>query len=610
MPTFGDITRRHLLLSGMAAGTGCLLPSMGVEPVRAKTHRVGTHSRELNAVDFGARGGDGSDTTPALRLILQKAAEGATTRISFPTAVYDFWPDRAIERVIYASNNDPGLKRIAFYLHGGKDLEIDGQGSTFIFHAAISPFVLEKCRRVSIRNLSIDWKRSFHNEGVVQAADETGIVLAIEDQFPYRVQNKTLYFLDEARQGCGIRGRDPCPLGSLLEFNSQRCETEYMARDYYRTPFAEAVEIKTGLVRIVEPGLNVTSGNTLVFGSTNRNHPAFTISDCEEVSLDSTTIHHCGGMGIIAQRSENISLARVQIRPSRGRMVSLPADATHFVNCRGQIEMTDCLFENQLDDATNIHGIYAQMSRIVSAREFECRLVHPAQRGFVVAFPGNKLEFVRGDSLDTYAEASVRWCESLNDEYTRIALDGPVPSGAQVGDAIAVAESYPDVMIRSCIIQKNRARGLLLGSRGKILIENNTFHTPGAAILLEGDARYWFEQAGVRDLTIRKNRFKNCNFGVWGKAAIDVGAGIDPLKRPTSRYNRNVRIEENQFEVFDHYPIVSMYSVDAVTIRQNSITRTTAYPARPEAKPLFDITDSSHVDVAGNHMAGLSEDVN
>ena len=45
------------------------------------------------------------------------------------------------------------------------------------------------------------------------------------------------------------------------------------------------------------------------------------------------------------------------------------------------------------------------------------------------------------------------------------------------------------------VISATTGPGVLLGSRGKIVIENNTFHTPGAAILLEGDARFWFEQA-------------------------------------------------------------------------------------------------------------------
>jgi hypothetical protein len=278
-------------------------------------------------------------------------------------------------------------------------------------------------------------------------------------------------------------------------------------------------------------------------------------------------------------------------------MVSLPADATHFVNCHGRIEMTDCLFENQLDDATNIHGVYAQITRKLSINEIECRMVHPAQRGFDFIVPEEKLELVHSASLETYAELLVQGVQRLNDEYTRVTLKESLPTECKEGDAVASSQSYPDVLIQNCVLQKNRARGFLLGSRGKILVQDNTFHIPGAAILLEGDARYWFEQAGVRDLTIRDNIFRNCNFGVWGNAAIDVGAGIDPSERTRSLYNRNILIEGNRFEAFDHHSLISMYSIDGLMIRRNTIIQTSAYPPRPGEKPVFDIFDSSNVHI-------------
>lgn len=44
-------------------------------------------------------------------------------------------------------------------------------------------------------------------------------------------------------------------------------------------------------------------------------------------------------------------------------MISITADATHYVNCGGYIRMIDCTFENQKDDATNIHGLYMAVER-------------------------------------------------------------------------------------------------------------------------------------------------------------------------------------------------------------------------------------------------------
>jgi hypothetical protein len=590
-----NFTRRDFLHASAGATGGALLGS-AASKLEAGV-QVALAQESLSITSFGARSGDGSDTTPTvIRALQQKSGKGGK-RIVFPTGTYDFWPDRAADQYLYVSNNDPGVKKVAFPLADMADVEIDGMGSHFVFHGGVNPFVIERSRNVVLRNFSIDWKRPFHNEARILDIGKDGIALEIAQDCPYRVANGVLYFLGEDKLGCGIRGRDPCAVGGLLEFDSEKRETAYKVRDFYLTPYVAASVIGAGKVRITEPGFKATAGNTLVFGSTNRNYPAFTIMDSMGVKLGNVTIHHCGGMGVVAQRSGDIELDQVRVTPPGNRVVSLPADATHFVNCTGRIEMSDCLFENQLDDATNVHGIYLQVSRKLSGKVLEGRLVHPAQRGFEFVRPGMRLELVHGDDLVTYAEVVAETVTKTNDEYVEVGLVGGIPEECRVGDVFASVETKPDVTIRKCTIQKNRARGLLLGSRGKIVVEDCTFHTPGAAILMEGDGRYWFEQAGVRDLTIRRNKFVNCNYGTWGKAAIEVGAGIDPAKRAGSRYNRNILIEQNEFLRFDQSPLVSVYSVDGLTVRANRVEQTAAYAPFVQSGKLFDVTDSLNVRV-------------
>jgi hypothetical protein len=131
-----------------------------------------------------------------------------------------------------------------------------------------------------------------------------------------------------------------------------------------------------------------------------------------------------------------------------------------------------------------------------------------------------------------------------------------------------------------------------------MVVEGNTFHTPGAAILFEGDSRFWFEQAGVRDVVIRGNTFDNCNYGVWGTGCIQVGSGIADEFRKTSRYNKNIRIENNLFRAFSPLPLLSIYSVDGLTFVGNRLERTRAYPApEGQAEKLFVITDSDNLKV-------------
>ncbi len=65
---------------------------------------------------------------------------------------------------------------------------------------------------------------------------------------------------------------------------------------------------------------------------------------------------------------------------------------------------------------------------------------------------------------------------------------------------------------------------------------------------------------------------------------IDVKAGIREDKQ-TSRYNRNVRITDNTFRVFDQSTLLNAYCVDGLTWRENTVEKTVAYPPRRATLP-------------------------
>jgi hypothetical protein len=291
----------------------------------------------------------------------------------------------------------------------------------------------------------------------------------------------------------------------------------------------------------------------------------------------------------------------MRVTPPAGgkRIVSTTADATHFVNCKGSIELVDCLFEQQKDDATNVHGLYAKITHIFSPTRFEVTLIHPQQSGIDFIKAGTRLELNDGPSLREEGFATVKSVERINRQRTIVEIEAALPESVTLGDSVADADANTAaVLIRNCVMRGNRARGILLGSRGPMVVEGNTFSIPGAAILFEGDSRFWFEQAGVRDVVIKGNTFDNCNYGVWGTGCIQVGSGIADEFRSVSRYNRNIRIENNLFRHFSNLPLLHLYSVDGLTFTGNRLERTKAYPA-PDAGgwEMFKITDSDNVKV-------------
>lgn len=530
----------------------------------------------------------GDDATPMVQAALDYCRKVKASKLLFKNKQYFFKPDMATEKYVFMSNNDEGLKRFVFDLSGMEDLEIDGNGAHFLLTGFLSPFLLQQSAGITFRNFSIDYLRTFHSEGKILKADKTGLTIQFTKKFPYKLDHQTLKFIDSS----GVI----YPWSDLLEFDPVKKETAFMAKDLWVGSNVPVKEIKPGIIKVLSSQVTGRKGNVMVFASAHRLVPAFNISDSRDIQFENVDIFHCGGMGIIAQNSRNISANKVRVTPSpgSGRIISITADATHFSNCSGTIKLENCLFENQKDDATNIHGVYSKITKIIAPNAIEVQLVHKQQFGFDYLKSGMDIEFSDAASIVSYQRNLVKTIQKINKEYTRIEFNENLSPAIKLGDVIASASDYPEVIIRNCTIRGNRARGILLNSRGKTMVSNNYFHVPGAAILFEGDASFWFEQSGVNDVSIFNNVFDNCNYGVWGNACLQVGSGIAKNVRSISRYHKNIKIENNTFKVFDPR-IINAYCVDGLVFKNNRIEISTQYHnIHPKAKP-FAIEDCSNV---------------
>ncbi len=546
---------------------------------------------EVNVADYLEKYSFGDDNTLAFRRAVEQARKQKAEKLVIPEGTYHFYPELAFEKYAYVTNNSAGLKRFVFDLTDMEDFTVEGNGSKFILHGFVSAFTIDSCRNVTIKEFTMDYARTFHSEGKVERVGEGWVDLRFPDDYRYAIRNGNLYFSDE-------RGNN-YPFSHLLEMNSERREPEFMASDYWLTDNTIPAEKREdGTVRIFKDKLTAKVGNVLFLGPGHRLCPAIAIDESAGVNIHDVTIRHAGGMGVVAQHSRDIELLRVYIEPEEGseRMISITADATHFTHCEGYLRMIDCHFFNQIDDATNIHGMYGVVKQILEPNRIIVFFPHDQQYGLDVLREGRTVEMLKQMSLTTYDEIEVKEVIRLNKEWYEVAFAENIAEEAAVGDLITDM-SYPEVLIKGCRMGNNRARGLLLGSRKQTIIEDCYFHIPGSAIYFEGDGYYWYEQAGVRDVIIRNNTFDNCNYGYyrWGTACIAVGSGPKE-DREASRYNRNILIENNKFIISDPR-IMNLYSVDGCTFRNNEIIESDAYPYTLGETRRFVTEDCVNIDI-------------
>lgn len=528
------------------------------------------------------------DAYPALRAALEECLKSDGSTLVLPGGVLPIKNTYCYEKYQHISNNDPSEKRIAFDIEGVNGLTIEGNGTELLFSGFISPFYIENCTDINISNLSIDYTRTFNSEGTIVATGKDWVELKFPEDYNVSLSSGLLVFKDEDKV--------EYPYADLLEFDSEKREVAHYAVDHWIWGDGlQAEELPNGNFKVYQSGVVGTVGNIFVFGAAARMCPAFTLDGCDGFTLKDVNIWHCGGMGVIAQRCKDIELNKVQVVPSPGkdRMISITADATHFINCSGYVNMIDCTFTNQVDDATNIHGWYSVARKKVADNQ----LILWSHYGMDFARPGMELEFVDHNNMMTYDTLKVKSVYKYNTELSLVTFEENIPERFQEKDALADISTNPDVLIKGCHIGNNRARGFLIGSRGHVVIEDNYFHAPGTAILFEGDGNYWYEQSGVRDVTIRNNTFENCLYGsnTWGPAIIAVGSGIP--QRETSRYHQNITIEGNTFNTFDPR-ILNLYCCDGVVFKDNKIIMNEDYEFGRPVSDHFVIKNCDNVNIS------------
>jgi hypothetical protein len=545
-------------------------------------------SGNVNISDFGLTPETGEDASRVVRKALEYCKDNGSNRLTFEPGRYDFYPDYTYETFMFISNNHDGLKGVAFLLRDMEDFEIYAPGAVFVFHGYTMPFLIENCKNIKLTGFSIDIDRTFQSEGVILQAGRDQLEVYFPEEYPFSVENERLKFYDNT-------GKIEFPFGNLLEFDPNRKETAYMVRDYYIGNNIKTEQTSSRTVKLHIPGIQGEKGNIMVFAPNHRLTPNIVASYSNDVEISDVTMHNSGGMGFIAQFCKDITIHGMVVTPSEGKVVSCTADATHFSNCKGTILIEDCLFENQMDDATNVHGIYMRIEEILSPNKLIVRLVHHEQLGMQLFKKGENIEFVDAETAITYGHAKMSHVNRLNKNLAEITFSQNIPGEVKLKDVIGTTE-FPEIILRNSIFRNNRARGVLLGSRESILVEGCTFHIPGSAIMTGGDLQYWFEQGGVHNMTIRNNVFDSCMFGNWGSAVITIGAGKSPEPENAPRFNRNLIIENNEFYIVDPR-LVNATSVDGLIFKDNKIVQSEEYPLSNANMEPFTIERSINVEI-------------
>ena len=557
----------------------------------------GAWAETIDVAAFGVKPDTKENMTPAVRHLMEACTNNPAS-VTFPKGRYDFWPDK------------PGAMTTAFWISNARKLRLDGGGSTFIFHGLMNPFKITRSQDVRLHDFSIDWDRPFITQGSIAGVSDEWVDIAIDKaQYPYVIENGRAWFTGEDWK----RGVD----GYNILYDKTTKEVVYKTRD---NPLGmdfnkRAEEVKTGMVRFYgKPKIKPEIGTYIALNHGRYLVACFEVSRCEDVVFKDITVYHSLSHGVVASRVENLTLDTFNIAANeqKGRVFSSVADGFHLVHCKGDVVIENCAHTGLGDDFLNSHGRNCVVKKRLSDYTVQVTGADCTDAGDDVWLlrkgEAQRREICRVVSVKQVRLENKKWGHDVT-------FAQPLPADFKEGDFFENKTWNATLTLRHCKILKcHRARGILVTTPEKVVIEKNLFRTAGAAILIEGDTDVWFESGANRNVLIRDNVFEDCltsgcetgNRWEWGEAIITITPSQKPDSVESEPYHRNIRIEGNTFKTFD-LPLVRARSVRGLAFKNNTIEHTATYEPFAWQKASFWFDGCREVTVRGNRYADAYE---
>ncbi|QKJ63406.1 right-handed parallel beta-helix repeat-containing protein [Flavobacterium sp. M31R6] len=528
----------------------------------------------IKVTQFGVKSNSYLNASKGVRQALEKCKGKQNIVVQLPGGRIDLWPENAVKKEIYISNSTESdtlskEKNIGFFFDNLKNVTLDGNNTLVVLHGKMVSFALFNCQNIQIKNIQFDYERPTMSEVTILSVSPTVIEMQIHPDSRYFIENDKIGFYGE-----GWKSNSYHTISLDKEKNLMRYSTF--------GPFLKSKAIQKENRTVLFEGdfakENYKVGDVLSIRDTYRDNCGGFITLSKDIVLSNVKMHFMHGLGIVSQFAENITLSKVVVAPREdsGRVIASFADCFHFSGCKGKILVDGCKTSGSHDDPMNVHGTHLKIIEISADKKIKVQFMHHQTYGFEAFFAGDSISFVSPQTLKPIVSGKLKSAKLIGKKVMELVLDGELSNKIKIGDVIENATWTPEVTVRNSWFERTNARGLLLTTRRKILIENNTFFRTGMhAILIANDASSWFESGAVSDVTIRNNTFEECGYN--SGTVINIAPENHELVNGFY-VHRNIRIENNTFKIFDKL-ILSARSTDGLFFSNNTINQSDLLPA-------------------------------
>lgn len=512
------------------------------------------------------------DATAQIANALKEAESknGETTVIEFEKGDYHISRQQATKRVYRMSNTasetenfDP-TKHIGIFLNKLKNITIRGNGARIVTHGEMTQLVIDSCSNIEISGLTFTSADPSVTEILIKSKDDASVTFEVLPMSNFLIRNGVFSFVGEGWSfGDAESGRHAVAQVYHPESNiTKRCRVSPVEN------YKSVEQVGPNMVRMeYEKVPNVVPGDIYQLRHWIRNEVGGFINLSRDITIREVTFNFLGNFALLSQYSENLTMEKVSCIPDEedGRTNAGFADFFHFSGCKGLIKVRDCVFIGAQDDGINVHGTHLKIVEKLNPTKLKVRFMHPQTFGFQPFFVDDEIEIVNSVTLNSIMPAIIKGVETINEYEYVLELDKPLPNNLDINADLVVENVTwtPEVEITGNYFARIPTRGILLTTRRKSIIENNTFfRLPMAAILVADDASSWYESGPVRDLSIKNNVFIDCSV-----PNILIQPEIREFDKPV---HANILIEGNRFFT-NGKDVISISGSENVVVRDNRI---------------------------------------
>lgn len=522
--------------------------------------------------DFGARPYTYENCIVRLQEAISECKRSGARVLSFEKGRYDVWPEGTIRREYFISNTSTEqecpskVKTIGLLFEEMKDLTIEGNGATLMFHGKMTTIALERCKNLVFNDLHIDFERPAGSEMTFTRVEGDEVEVSVHRDTRYEIVNGRMNLYGEGWRS----NKNHC-----IEYNPVDSTFRY-SQGWNILSAAVAKEMAPNVVRFHVPkGFHPRVGNTLTIRDIIRDQVGWFILESQDITLSQIQMHYMHGLGIVSQYTRNITMDRVKCMPREGsgRLLAASADMMHFSGCSGKVKVDRCYFAGAQDDPINVHGTNLRAVEKVNASTLNLRFMHGQSYGYNAYFEGDTVAFIKASTMERFASAQVTAVKRLTDRIVQVTFDRDIPQGLELNhDCVENISCTPEVEIRHCYFTRTNTRGTLMTTPRKVVIADNIYYKTGmSAILIEGDAEGWYESGPVNDVLIQNNIFIGCAYSGGPDNAVIALNPSNTAVDADRPVHRNVRIMGNTFQTFGN-PVLYAKSTENLIFKGNNVS--------------------------------------